>query len=157
MDGADVIADEGLADRLDDRDAARRRRLEEDRHLVRRGGLENLPAVLGEQRLVAGDDDLAALDGAEDQLRAGFMPPMSSTTTWMSGSSSKSSQRVVKIVAAGAWRAPGRVAHGDFLDGQLSPEAFHEQDTVVREVFVNPGADIAHPRETDLDLLHLRF
>ena len=51
----------------------------------------------------------------------------------------------------------GGVADDDFFDDKLRANAFHEQETVVREVFVNPGSDIPHSREADVDLLHCVF
>jgi hypothetical protein len=48
----------------------------------------------------------------------------------------------------------GGVADDDSFDGEFRADAFHEQDTVIREVFVNPGADVSQSRETNMDLLH---
>jgi len=87
----DVIADERFPDRLDDRDAAGHGRLKENRHLVLRGGLKDLAAMLGEQRLVARDHHFPAFDGAEHEPQTSSFCPMSSTMILMSGSSSKSS------------------------------------------------------------------
>ena len=55
----DAVAGQPFADRLDDWDAAGHRRLEADHHPGGAGGGENLVAVLGDQRLVGGDDVLA--------------------------------------------------------------------------------------------------
>jgi len=56
---AHPIADQALAQRLDDRDAARHRRLEGEDAAPLLGQRRDLPAVHGEQRLVRSDDVLA--------------------------------------------------------------------------------------------------
>ena len=55
----DLVAGQRLAQRLDDRDAAGHRRLEIEGDAVLLGELGKLGAMLGEQRLVGGDDVLA--------------------------------------------------------------------------------------------------
>ncbi len=59
MDAGDGIAGERLAQGLDDRDAARRGSLEIEADARRFGSLGKRHAVLGEERLVGGDDVLA--------------------------------------------------------------------------------------------------
>ena len=85
--------------------------------------------------------------------RAGWMPPINSTTTWMASSSIKSCQRVVSS-SSGTRRAcfADRARRSCGWPGPAP--AARKQDAVIREVFVNPGAHIPHSRETDLDLLH---
>ena len=56
VDARDRIAGQRLAQRLDDRDAAGDRRLEVERDALLLGELGERDAVLGEQRLVGGDD-----------------------------------------------------------------------------------------------------
>ena len=59
VDAADLVARQPFAQRLHDRDAARDRGLEGERHALLLGELRQRHAVLGEQRLVGGDDRLA--------------------------------------------------------------------------------------------------
>ena len=59
VDAPDLVAGQRLAQRLDDGDAAGHRRLEVEGDAVLLGQLGELGAVLGEQRLVGGDDVLA--------------------------------------------------------------------------------------------------
>ena len=68
VDEREPVGDETFADRLDDRDAAANAGLVEDigRMLLRRR--KNLFAVMGQQRFVGGDDDLAATERVEDDL-----------------------------------------------------------------------------------------
>ena len=64
VDAADLVAGERLAQRLDDGDAAGHRGLEVERDAVLLGEPRELHAVLGEQRLVGGDDVLAGRSAA---------------------------------------------------------------------------------------------
>ena len=68
----DAVGGEAFAQRLDDGDAARHRRLERDHHApgLRRG--EDLVAVLGDQMLVGGDHVLAVGNRLHHQLARGF-------------------------------------------------------------------------------------
>ena len=70
---ADAVRGQALADRAQDRNAAAHARLEGDVDTALGRGVEDLAAVLGQQRLVRGDDGLAGLDRGEDQAprRAG--------------------------------------------------------------------------------------
>ena len=68
----DALPHQRLAERPDDRDAARDGGLEEQVDPGALGGLEELGAVLGEQLLVAGDDRLAGLEGGEDEVAGGL-------------------------------------------------------------------------------------
>ncbi len=67
-DPLDAVGREALADRLDDRHAARHRRLEGDHHALGVRARKNLGPVLGEQRLVRGDHVLAVVDRLQHQL-----------------------------------------------------------------------------------------
>ena len=157
MDGLDVIADEGLADRLDDRDAAGDRRLEEDRHLVLGGGVENFAAVLGEQRLVAGDDDLAALDGAEHEAQAFLLLAHEFDDDLDRGIIEQ-----VLPVGGDQFRRDGdaavlfRIAQGDLFDVEFEAEPLPEQGAILRQVFEDTCADIAQSRESDGEVLHAK-
>ena len=72
LDGGDLVGRQALAQRADDRHAAGDRGLEADGALGLAGGLEDLVARVGEQRLVRGDDVLAGREGVEhDLLRGG--------------------------------------------------------------------------------------
>ncbi len=64
----DAVRRQPFAQRLDDRNAARHRRLERDHHALRARRLEDFAAMHGEQRLVRGDDVLAVRDGAQHQF-----------------------------------------------------------------------------------------
>ena len=61
VDARHLVGGERLAQRLDDGDAAGDRRLEVERDALLLGELRQLDAVLGEQRLVGGDDVLAGI------------------------------------------------------------------------------------------------
>ena len=121
------------------------------------GGVEKFRAVLGQQRLVGGDDDLAALDGAEDQAEALVLPPMSSTMIWIEGSSIKSSQRVVSSSGGDGDAAVFlRIAHGDFFHHEFEAEPLPEQGAILRQVFEDTCADIAHSCESYGEVLHAK-
>ena len=62
------MAASAFAQRLDDGDAAGHRRLEVERDALLLGELGELDAVLGEQRLVGGDDVLAGVERRLDRL-----------------------------------------------------------------------------------------
>ena len=95
----DPVPGEPFAQRLDDRDPARHRGFERHHHPARMCGLEDRVAVHRDERLVCGDHMLAALDGLEDEPASGGpAPPMSSTTTSMSGSRTISSGSVVREI-----------------------------------------------------------
>ncbi len=64
----DAVCGQAFAQCLDDRDAARHRRLERDHHALVLRGLEYLVAMRCEQRLVRGDDMLAVGDGLHHQF-----------------------------------------------------------------------------------------
>ena len=68
LDGRDLVGGQALGQGADDRDAAGDAGLEADRPLVLPGRLEDLRPVLGEQRLVRGDDVLAGRQGIEHDL-----------------------------------------------------------------------------------------
>ena len=82
-----AVADQALAQRLDDRDAARDRRLEGEDALPLLGRRRELGAVQRQQRLVGGDDVLArgAARFCTSRRATPPEPPISSTTTSMSG------------------------------------------------------------------------
>ena len=70
----DRIAGQRLAHRLDDRDAAGHRRLVIEQHAVLLGDLGERDAVLGQQRLVGGDDMLAGFErGLDRRARRAFL------------------------------------------------------------------------------------
>ena len=69
VDALDLVGAERLAQGLDDRDAAGDGRFEVEGDAVLLGALRKIEAVLGEQRLVGGDDVLA---GIERRLDGGF-------------------------------------------------------------------------------------
>src|SRR5690606_15305338 len=64
----DVVGGQTFAQRLQDRDTAGHRRFKSHVHAVFLGGEEDLVAVLGDQRLVGGDDVFAVTDGGEHQF-----------------------------------------------------------------------------------------
>ena len=68
MHPADRLAGEALAQRADERDAARDRGLEQQVAAGSVGGAEQLGTDVGEQLLVGRDDGLAVLQRGEDQL-----------------------------------------------------------------------------------------
>ena len=67
----DVVGGQAFTQGFQNRDAAGHRRFEGYVHAVLMGGLEDFVAVLGDQRLVGGDDVLAVLDRGEHQLAGG--------------------------------------------------------------------------------------
>ena len=93
-DPVDAVGGQALAQRLDDRNAARHRRFERDHHALGAGRGEDFGAVLGEQCLVGGDDVLAGGNRLQHQFaRAMPQPPISSTTMSMSGSAITAAHR----------------------------------------------------------------
>ena len=81
----DAVGRETLAQRFDDGDADRHRRLVRHRHAMLPRGREDLGAMLRQQRLVGRDHVLACAMAASTQSRAGPVPPATSTTTSTSG------------------------------------------------------------------------
>ena len=73
-DALDAVGSQALADRGHDRDAAGDGRLERDRPALLSRQLEELGAVLGEQRLVGGDDVLSVFEQF-DHHRPGRLEP----------------------------------------------------------------------------------
>ena len=67
-DQVEAVGDEPLADGLDDGNAAGDAGLEEELAAMPADGVEDLRAVLAEQRLVGRDDDLAGAEGAQGEL-----------------------------------------------------------------------------------------
>ena len=67
-DAVDAVAHEAFAQALDDRDAARHARFVEDRAAARFRRVEDLAAVVRQQRLVRRDDRLALFERAQDEL-----------------------------------------------------------------------------------------
>ena len=67
LDRLDPVGDQAFFQRFDDRDAAADAGLEADFHPFGHRGVEDLPAMDGEQSLVGGDDMLAAGDRLEDE------------------------------------------------------------------------------------------
>ena len=68
VEARDGVAGERLAQRLDDRDAAGRRGLEGERDAIGLGQLGQRHAVMGEQRLVGGDDRFAGRQRGLDRV-----------------------------------------------------------------------------------------
>ena len=147
----DALADQRLAQRADDRDAAGHRGLEEEVDAGRLGRLEQLGAGDGQQLLVAGDDGLAGLERREDQLPGGLdLPPMTSTTTSMSGSST--TDAASSVSSSGPMRRGARLGqvadrHPDHLEAQpgagLDVVALHRDELDEGPAHV-PAAEHAH-------------
>src|SRR5207253_1421690 len=68
LQGRDLVGGEPLAEGGDDGDAARDTGLKGDGAVVPSGGVEDLAAVQGEQRLVGGDDVFAGGEQVEDRV-----------------------------------------------------------------------------------------
>ena len=71
VDARELVADEALAQRLDDRNAARDRGLEIQRHVIALGERRELHAMLRKQRLVGGHHMLAGLERGLDRAFGG--------------------------------------------------------------------------------------
>ena len=157
VDRADVVADKRLADRLDDRNPARHRRLEKDRHLVLRRRLENLLPVLREQRLVAGDDHFSPLDRPENQPQAFVLLPHQLDHDL--------NRRIIEQLLPPRRQQtrrhahpaiPRHVAHRDLFHLQLTPQTLPQQGTIQRQVLEDTRADITHSSESDSEGLHAK-
>ena len=155
MNRPDVIGDKRLPQRLDDRDSARNRRLEKDRDVLLGRSLENFSAVLGQQSLVGGDDDLALLDCGEDELERKLDAAHQFDGDLHLG--------ILNDVLP-AFRQHGRRRHQrtgplmvevrDFADGQFQPEPFAKQPSIPDQVLVNARANGAEACDADADLSH---
>ena len=111
--------------------------------------------MLGEEGLVAGDDDLARVDGSadererlvdaahefDDDVHGGIVdevPPASG-------------QAVGRQVDGAGF---GQIAHDGAAHDEFQPEAFGEQGAVLGDVFVNARPNCPQTRESDPDLTH---
>ncbi len=156
VDRLDVVADEGLANRFDDRNPTTDRRLEEHRHAMRRRRREDLFAVLGEQRLVAGDHDFLPLDRAENEPQT-FLFPAHQLHHDLD-------LRVIEQLfrargeKCGGHFDPARfrdIANGNFFHRELKAEPLPEQGAIERQVLEDTCADISQSCEADAELLHV--
>ncbi len=124
-----VRDDERLAEHLDHWDRGAHARLEPELDAGRRRGGEELGAVLRDELLVGGHDRLAARRaGRARASRAGSMPPMTSATTPIAGSSriapvggqDPGLGREAAFLVRGRARARARRAAGDPVARSMS-------------------------------------
>ena len=150
----DAIAGEPLAQHADDRDAAAHRGLVVDVDAGAPRRREHLGAVLGEQRLVRGDDVLAGRDRREHRALAPASCRRSART--------RCRRRVARIAAIDVGReqraidlddALGlvRIAHRDRADLDARAEPGLDRLRVVREQLDDAAADVAEAEQSDTD------
>ncbi len=140
-----MVPNERLTDRFDDRHATRSRGLVKDGHLVFCGCRKNFYAVFRQQRLVAGHHDLAVFDGPQDQLQRSF----DSADEFHDHLDRGIVDQILpafgeQLPGGGHGAGLGHVAHGDFFHHEFQPEAFHEQYTIFRQVFINTRSHVPH-------------
>ena len=129
----DVRDDERLAQHLDHRDRGADARLEAKLDAGVRGGGEELGAALRDELLVRGDDRLPGREQLEHVgFRAGSMPPITSATTPIAGSSRIAAGvgrqdarlgREVALLARRRGRARGPPAAGARLRARCPPRS----------------------------------
>ena len=148
----DAIRDEALADRTHDRNAAADAALERDRDAGLPRRVEELLAVLGEQRLVRGDDVLAAPDGLEDhrarrvdaadELDDDVDRRIVQHHVGVVGEDSLFELHASRLLL---------VLHRDAFDDERHAEALAHLIGVAREHVEDAAPDRAHPQHSDHD------
>ena len=122
-----------------------------------RGRGEQIVAVVGQQGLVGGDHVLAPGDGAPSHSPGRrSVPPMSSTTMSISGSSRMSSARVVRRSAGratGRGRVQVQVRH--LLQDQGRPQAPGQQLPLLGEQAHHAAPHGAEADQADLNGFHV--
>ena len=155
IDAPDPVAGQALAQGLDDRDAARDRGLEADRHPLRLGQAGELGAVPGEQRLVGGHHRLAGPERrpAERQRRAALAADQLDHQIDLRVGGQR--QRVV-VPAVAPGRDPALappVARRDRHHPQLAAGAQRHQGAVLLEQAQHRAADGAEPGDAQTQRL----
>ena len=119
-----------------------------------RAGVEDLGAVLGQQRLVGGDHVLAGRQRSSTACLAQSMPPTSSTTTWTRGSPSSGGRSVVTSSAAAATAAACRIADDDAPQHQRPAGAGGEAVGMFEEQLGHAAADGAAADQGNAERFH---
>ena len=155
-DAPDAVRHQPAADGVDDGDAAGDAPLEAERDALLLGPRHQLLPVRGEERLVGGDHVLAACSmAARMRLRAGSMPPMSSTTTCTEGSSTTALASVVNTAGDEPELArPGGVEVGGPHQLERHAEPSLDERAVAPQDLDRARADVAQSEDADLDRLH---
>ena len=155
VDARDLVADQRLAQRLDDRDAAGDRRLEIQRDAVLLGERGELDAVLGEQRLVGGHDVLAGARALPRRPARATpsSPPISSTKTSIAGCGGQvatgSSNQAYAVERHARVLVAGAGGHADDLDAAAHRHA-PDRSPCGRRLLQQAGADGAEAGNADV-------
>ena len=146
------FAVKSFAQRLDDRNAACDRRLECEHHAVRACGVEQLVTVPREQRLIGGDDVLAARDRIERKRVRGLV-----TAHQLDNDVDvRVTNHVVEVRRDRHFGADDRaglvdVAHRDGRDLDAAPGPPRNFVLIALQDFVRTAADGAKAQQPNLD------
>ena len=157
-DPLDAVGGEALADRLDDRDAARHRRLEGHHHAPGVRGREDLVAVLGEQRLVGGDHVLAARDGRQHQLlRARLAADQLDDDVDVGLRDDRAGSATSSMPSSATARGFGEVAGRGHGDHDLAAGAARDLLAVAAQHLDGAAADGSQAQQAHADRFHVSF
>ncbi len=151
----DAVGGEALAQRLDDGDAARHRRLERHHHAtgLRRG--EDLVAVLGDQMLVGGDHVLAVGDRLQHQF-ARWLEPADQFDHDVDFRVVDDVERVGRQrQVAGQRTGFFQVAHGRAHHADFAPGAAGDFFGIAAQHGERAATDSAQAQQADVDGFHV--
>ena len=156
-DPLDAVGRQALADRLDDGNAARHRRLEGDHHAPGVRAREDLGAVLREQRLVGGDDVLAVVDGLQHQLaRVRLAADQLHDDVDVRARHDLARARHEFDAVQGDAALLLQVARPGHLDHDVAPGAARDLLAVAPQHLDGAAADSPQAQQADVDGLHFR-
>ncbi len=155
VDALDLVGRKRLAQHLDDRNAARDGSLEIERHPALFRQTRQFQPVLGEQRLVGGNDVLSGLEcGLDRGTRDAFVAADQLNEAINPGIGRQSDRiihpaRVPQIDTTRAVTIAGRHGH----DGDGTIERLAQTRTMGLEQMHKAGSDGAQPRDTEFQRL----
>ncbi len=151
----DAVGGEPFADRLDDGHAARDASLEGDHHALGVGPREDFRAVLGEQRLVGGDDVLAVVDRLQHQVARGGVAADELDHDVDVRASDDEPRGGHELDALERDRSLlGQVARARHLDHDIAPGAARDLLAIAAQHLDRAAADRAEAEQTYLDGFH---
>ena len=150
-----MVGNKSFAHRLDDRYATGHSRFVEDGHALFRGELENLRTMLGEERLVSRNDNLAALDRTEDELEW-LLDAAHQLDDHLDGRIIKQAAPICgEQVGRQFDRALfGRILDRNPADNEVASDPLTKEGPVFFQIEENPGSDRAKSGQTYTYIAH---
>ena len=145
VDARDLIAGEAVAQGLDDRNAAGNRRLEAERHALGLGEPGEMKPVLGDQRLVGGDDGFAVAERRLDRSIGHAIRAADQFDEDIDVGRARQSHGIAEPVKAGEIEVARLVAalRRDRGDSDLTPRSRRQSGGLTVEKLDERGADSA--------------